>query len=108
MLILFLFVYRATGQEVVDWVAAEGYEPIPEHVLILDSARRYTAARDKTLEREFSYNYEYRIEKNGMDYHVFVLIQALDDEGNPSYFPGGHFGLYIDSDGEVIDLHPGQ
>jgi len=102
--LIFFISAQAYAEEASAWSERTGYKFSSEHQIALDAAKKHTA--NERID-QLTVHYEYQIStiKNG--FYIFVIQYTLNKDHKKLYYPGGHFALDIDKNGNVIKVHPG-
>ncbi len=104
IILLFSISSHAYAEEISTWIERSGYIFNSEHKIALDAAKKYTV-NEKI--NKLTVHYEYQISKNKNGFYVLVIQYTLNKELEKLYYPGGHFALDVDKNGNVIKFHPG-
>ena len=92
------------AEEVSTWIERSGYVFISEHEIALNAAKKYTV-NEKI--NKLTVHYEYQISTNKNGFYIFVIKYTLNKELKKLYYPGGHYALDVDKNGNVIKFYPG-
>ena len=103
-LIFVISVFAYAGEDPT-WSERAGYKLLSEHEIALNAAKKYT--KNETI-NELTVHYEYQISTTKEGFYVFVIQYTLNEDNKKLYYPGTHFALDIDKNGNVIKLHPGS
>jgi hypothetical protein len=102
--LIFFISAQAYAEEASTWSERTGYKLSSEHQIALDAAKKHTA-NERINQLTVHYEYQISTIKNG--FYIFVIQYTLNKDHKKLYYPGGHFALDIDKNGNVIKVHPG-
>ena len=88
------------------WVERDDYTFIPEHIPALKAAKDYVRA-NKKADTQLIWHYEYKITSEESGFYVFIVEYTVSEEGKKLYYPGAHFSLKLDKDGNITEMIPG-
>ena len=85
------------------------YKLITQHKPALKAAKQWVARNKKPGPKPSKiWHYEYNIHTTDKGFRIFVVKYTLSGESEKQYYPGAHFSLYINKNGEVYNMMPGS
>ena len=107
-IILLSLSISGVANENASWTEMQDYTFHPGHELALKATKAWVKAQEKEKQSPTTiWHYEYKITTTKNGFHCLVVKYTLTGDNQKQYYPGAHFSLDIDHNGNVITVIPG-